>query len=86
MSDNLKGLDLVDRTDFDPYDYGNIIMEGVGVIDYLPVPHYQSNHPESEAMNEVVKYLETNNLSYKTLRDGEVIIENSSKKQETKKL
>lgn len=86
LANNLKGLDLVDRIDFDPYDYGNIIMEGVGVIDYLPVPHYQSNHPESEAMNEVVKYLETNNLSYKTLRDGEVIIENSSKKQETKKL
>jgi dipeptidase E len=86
LADNLKGLDLVDQPDIDPYNYGSIIYNGVGIIDYLPVPHYKSNHPESEAMNEVVKYLESNGLPYKTLCDGDVIVENSSKKQEAKKL
>jgi dipeptidase E len=52
----------------------DVIWEGLGIIDYVIVPHYKSDHPESEIMEEVVEYLIENKIPYKTLRDGEVII------------
>ena len=80
LAKDLHGIDLVDSCDVDPYNYGKIIWEGIGLIDYLPVPHYDTpNHPESALMYDVVKYLEENNLRYKTLRDGEVIIDETIK-------
>ena len=38
------------------------------------LPHYDSDHPESEDIAKEVEYCKNNNVPYKTLRDGEVII------------
>lgn len=71
----LKGLELGDDITQKPYmALQYTIWEGLGLIDYCIVPHYDSNHPESTAMGEVAKYYQENNISYKTLKDGEVII------------
>lgn len=76
LSENLHGLDLADDITQDPYNYGETIWEGIGLLDYTIVPHFDTpNHPESHLMYDVVKYLENNNLKYKTLRDGDVIID-----------
>lgn len=81
LANDLHGIHLVDQPDADPYNYGEIIWEGIGIIDYMPVPHYDTpNHPESPLMYDVVRYLQENNLPYKTLRDGEVIIIDTIKK------
>lgn len=77
LSRNLHGIDLADEPNKDPYNYGEIIWEGIGLIDYMPVPHFDTpNHPESHLMYNVVSYLEENNLPYKTLKDGDVLLEN----------
>ena len=79
LAENLHGIELVDDSNKDPYNYGETIWEGIGLINYLPVPHFDTpEHPESPLMYEVVKYLENNDLRYKTLKDGDVIIENTS--------
>jgi len=39
------------------------------------VPHYRCNHFESESMEAVVDFYRDHNLSYQTISDGEVIIE-----------
>lgn len=76
LAEDLHGMDLVDDVNVDPYNMGEVLWEGVGLIDYMPVPHYDTpSHPESHLMYDVVSYLEKNNLSYKTLKDGEVLIE-----------
>lgn len=76
LAKNLHGIDLADDFLADPYGYDNTIWEGIGLIDYMPVPHFDTpDHPESPLMYNVVKYLEENNLPYKTLKDGDVIIE-----------
>ena len=76
LANDLHGIHLVDDCNANPYGYDEIIWDGVGLIDFLPVPHYDTpSHPESSLMYDVVKYLQENNLSYKTLKDGEVIIE-----------
>lgn len=75
LSDYMYGLDIVDDKNIDPYNSGFTLYEGLGVIDFVPVPHYKSNHPESVLVDDTIKYLEDNNVRYKTIRDGEVLIE-----------
>ena len=78
MSPSLKGLDLVDNPNNVPDGYKpEIDWEGVGLLRYCIVPHYMSNHPESEAVNSLADYLKGNGIEYKTLSDGKVIIEES---------
>ena len=75
LAPNLKGLELVDSIDYHPYaQQQEIIWEGLSLINYSVIPHYKSNHPESELINKVVDLYKTNNTPFKTLRDGEVII------------
>ncbi len=75
LSPTMKGVDLVDDLHLIPQGYEpGIIWEGLDVVPYSLIPHYQSNHPESEAVNEVVTYLETKQIPFKAIRDGEVLI------------
>ncbi len=73
---SLRGIDLVDKIDDFPQNYPSkeICWDGLGLVPYSIVPHYKSNHPESPAIDNVVKYLEEKRLPYKALRDGEVDI------------
>jgi len=74
ITPTLKGLELVDDPNAIPQGYNpEIIWEGLGFVDYCIAPHFKSNHPESEMVDETVEYFKKNNLPYKTLRDGEVI-------------
>lgn len=73
LAPSLRGLEFVDDPISNPYN-STVDYTGLGIIDYLPVPHYRSDHPESADMENVVSYLKINNLKYKTLRDGDVII------------
>ena len=47
----LRGIDLVDDKDSIPAGYpSEIIWDGLGVVPFVFVPHFRSDHPESEAM------------------------------------
>ena len=75
LAPSLKGVELMDDLNVRPYGKKlKIIWEGLGIIDYSIVPHYKSDHPESEDADKVVKYMEDNKIPFKKLRDGEVII------------
>ena len=77
LTSKLNGSEKVDDCSQDPYDYGNIIWDGIGLINYFPVPHFDTpEHPESHLIYVLVEYLTKNNTPYKTLKDGDVIIEN----------
>ena len=74
LAPDLQAIKLVDEP-VNPYNEDEVLYKGVGILNYLPVPHYKSNHPESEMINDVVEYCKKNNVRYKTLSDGDVIIE-----------
>lgn len=74
LSPNLLGLHLVDEP-LNPYNDDEVSYEGIGLLDYVPVPHYKSDHPESHLIDEVIKYMLDNNIKHQPLRDGEVIVE-----------
>lgn len=75
LAPGLKALQQVDKSDIAPYaESREIIWDGLGILDYLILPHYKSAHPESADIDKVVEFCKKNNIPFKTLRDGEVII------------
>lgn len=74
LGPSLEGIGRVDEPELDPHGYGSIIWEGLGVLPYLVLPHFRSDHHESGAIEEEVAYCERRGLPFVTLRDGEVIV------------
>lgn len=75
LAPTLRGLELVDPADNIPNGYKReVIWEGLGLADYALIPHYKSDHPESESVEQVVEYYTNRNMPYKTLSDGDTII------------
>lgn len=75
IAPSLRGVELVDDPNIVPEGYKkDFSWEGLGLIDYSVAMHYKSNHPESLDVEKEVEYLKKNNLPFKTLRDGEVIV------------
>lgn len=72
---DLHGLELTDNPNklADGYDE-EIPWDGLGLLDYSLVVHYDSDHAESATANEELAYYQKRGIPYKTLRDGEVLI------------
>ncbi len=75
LAPSLHGIELVDDEHWQAEGYDKeTIWEGLDIIPYYVAPHYNSDHPESSAIDTVVEYWRRQGITYKTLRDGEVII------------
>lgn len=74
LAKDMHGLEICDDSTINPYGI-DTIWNGLGFFDYLFLPHYQSDHKETELIDKCVAYCDKHNLKYKTLRDGDVIIE-----------
>jgi dipeptidase E len=76
LAPSLRGLELVDPQDDVPDGYDpQVIWEGLGLLPYSVAPHYRSpGHPETEAMEKVVQYFIDNHIRFVAMRDGEVIV------------
>jgi len=74
LSPTLKGYHVVHNPDNQLYGDYETIWDGLGLIDWQFAPHYDSDHPESEDIDKEIDYCKENNLPFRTLRDGEVII------------
>lgn len=71
LSPTLRGTHLVDEPEKVPAT--ELQWDGLGLIDFCIAPHFRSNHPESDAIENVVAWYEKNNVKYQALRDGEAI-------------
>jgi len=74
LAPSLKGMDIVDPLDTPYNEQKEILWDGLGFVDFRFVPHWDSNHPESADIEKEIAYCKENNISYKPIRDGEVII------------
>lgn len=73
LSKTLRGYDITDSPEGNPYGH-ETIWDGIGLIDWMFVPHFESDHIESEdATREVERYKEQK-IPYKTLKDGEAFV------------
>jgi dipeptidase E len=76
VTPTLRGIDLMDDPQVVPDEYQpDVIWDGLGLIGYSIVPHYRSDHPETAMAEQAVAYMHAHGLPFRTLRDGEVIIE-----------
>ena len=74
LSPTLKGYHIVDEPNLKTYGKHETIWEGLGIIDWMFAPHFQSDHSESEDINKEVAYYEKQEMKYKALKDGDVLI------------
>ena len=75
LSKSLKGLEIVDDPTVVPEGYKkDFSWDGLGILDYHVAVHYKSDHPESSDIDKEIEYCEKNDIPYKTLSDGEVIV------------
>ncbi len=72
---SLEGIHLIDDPAELPSGYsGEVVWDGLGLIDHSIVPHYRSPHPETHAAERAARHLSARGLRYRALRDGEVIV------------
>lgn len=74
LGPRLDGLQLVDDPSVQPYGGSEVVWDGLGVLDYLILPHYDSDHPESESIGRAIGYCDAEGIACRPLRDGEVIV------------
>ena len=77
LNDDLHGVELVDDKDAEAegYEPGEI-WQGLGVIDFYPIVHFRSDHPESDDVEKEYSYVVENNIPHKTFKDGDVYLVN----------
>jgi dipeptidase E len=72
LAPSLRGLELVD--DADAVD-GELIWDGLGVIDHAIVPHLDSpGHPETELVANVAELYDRTGVPYLPMRDGQALL------------
>jgi dipeptidase E len=76
---DLRGVELLDdpKQLAEGYDSAPV-WDGLGLVPFHLVPHYESDHPDSEAAGRVTAYLLDHALPYRTLRDGDVLIRDAT--------
>lgn len=74
LAPSLDGLQPVDDPTVFPYSSTEVVWEGLGVLDYLLLPHFESDHPESADIDRAVGYCMSSDIPFRTMRDGDVII------------
>ena len=76
LSPSLEGIHLADNPQAEADGYpGKLLWNGLGLIDYYFVPHFRCDHPESRAMEDVVAFYDLKGVPYRTVADGQVIID-----------
>jgi len=78
---SLHGSELGDHPEVTPAGYkSEIIWEGLDFVNFYIVPHYKSSWfgIEAEAM---LDYFKTNNMPYRALEDGQVILLNGDNEE-----
>ena len=85
LSPSLKGIHLADEPKAQAAGYQREpVWDGLGILDYYIVPHYRCDHYESDKMEAVAEYYRHSKLPFRTLADGEVILDNTQNKQKDK--
>jgi dipeptidase E len=76
VAPSLRGLELVDEPHVVRDVYGiEPVWEGLGLIDFAFVPHFESpGHPETDDIAEVAALYRRDGTPHRTLHDGQAIV------------
>lgn len=75
LGHTLMVYQMVDDPNQLPYpECREVIWEGLGLVDFAFMPHFKSDHPESEAIDTQIQLCISNDIPFRAARDGEVIV------------
>ena len=75
VAPSLRGLETVDDPDDVPERYlRETVWEGLDLLPFSIVVHYQSDHSESALVENEVAFYEREGILYRTLRDGQALV------------
>ncbi|MEM7768021.1 MAG: Type 1 glutamine amidotransferase-like domain-containing protein [Pseudomonadota bacterium] len=71
----MDGIHLMDDPNEIPQNYpAKPLWEGLGWTDFSIIPHFKSNHPEAENAEATKTYFAKRGMPFRTLKDGEVLL------------
>lgn len=71
----LRGIHLADFPNDVPQGYSpEVIWDDLGFVPFAIAPHYKSDHPESEVIQELVNYFIEHKIPFIALHDGEAYV------------
>ena len=72
---SLRGIEMMDAPDQVAVVYGlEPEWEGLGLVEFAIVPHFESQHAEAEAAARTAAAMAAAGQAHRTLRDGEAIV------------
>ena len=74
LAPSLEGMDIVDPLDTPYSEQTKILWDGLVLVDFRFIPHWQSAHHESAAIDKEIAYCQKHAIPYRAIHDGEVII------------
>jgi dipeptidase E len=75
LSPTLRPYARVDDPLARPYTHAQeTIWDGLGVLDFAYMPHFQSNHSESSLIDAEIEFCIEHKIAYRTFRDGDVLL------------
>ncbi|MGD8404139.1 MAG: Type 1 glutamine amidotransferase-like domain-containing protein [Anaerolineales bacterium] len=76
VSLTLRGIDLVDVPNAVPVGYpSDVIWDGLRFVPFAIAPHFKSDHPETDAIQESIDYFIDHKIPFVALRDGEAYVD-----------
>lgn len=74
LTPSLKNLQIVDNPKLFPYpQIQNTLWDGLGILSYSFLPHYNSDHHESADIDKEIEYAIQHKIPFVAYRDGEVL-------------
>lgn len=74
LAPDFKVYEIVDKVDMPYPEQKEVMWKGLGFVDFAFMPHWDSDHHESADIEKEIEFCKMNNVPYKAIRDGEVII------------
>lgn len=75
VSPSLRGIELVDDVNATAEGYETSeTWEGYGLVDFYPIVHFRSDHPESADIEKVYEYVKSLGSKLKTFKDGDIYV------------
>ena len=74
LAPSLKPYQIVDAPETPYPEHAEVIWEGLALVDFAIMPHWDSNHPESPIIDKEIAYCEQHGIPFRAIRDGDVIV------------
>ena len=74
LAPSLSSYEIVDPPETPYKELTEVLWDGLALVDFAFMPHWDSDHPESSSIEREIAYCRQHDIPYKAVRDGEVIV------------